>query len=334
MAFLNVFLKTLGFLFGITTFFIIITLMSGLFENDNQKYRVIEGKNNSKNIIAILNLNGPIIENSNHSLINNIVNYINPNDVKDYLSELKLINPNLIIIKINSPGGTVSSSSDLEKIISDYKKLNNAEVYFYTNSVLASGGYWVATSGNKIYANFGSIIGSIGVSGPRWYYYNEPTTISKGFIGSKIETKNGIQIFDQNAGISKDLYNPFRKPTEKELKHLQNIVMDIYEDFLLKVSNSRKIEINTIKNDIGALIYNSKQAKEKFLIDGVLSFDELIVQIISERKFNDYKIIEFDAKENILDKYLVNFFDFKYSVLCNELNSNFVTISPTFFNNC
>ena len=334
MAFLNVFLKTLGFLFGITTFFIIITLMSGLFENDNQKYRVIEGKNNSKNIIAILNLNGPIIENSNHSLINNIVNYINPNDVKDYLSELKLINPNLIIIKINSPGGTVSSSSDLEKIISDYKKLNNAEVYFYTNSVLASGGYWVATSGNKIYANFGSIIGSIGVSGPRWYYYNEPTTISKGFIGSKIETKNGIQIFDQNAGISKDLYNPFRKPTEKELKHLQNIVMDIYEDFLLKVSNSRKIEINTIKNDIGALIYNSKQAKEKFLIDGVLSFDELIVQIISERKFNDYKIIEFDAKENILDKYLVNFFDFKYSVLCNELNSNFVTITPTFFNNC
>ncbi len=334
MAFLNVFLKTLGFLFGITTFFIIITLMSGLFENDNQKYRVIEGKNNSKNIIAILNLNGPIIENSNHSLINNIVNYINPNDVKDYLSELKLINPNLIIIKINSPGGTVSSSSDLEKIISDYKKINNTEVYFYTNSVLASGGYWVATSGNKIYANYGSIIGSIGVSGPRWYYYNEPTTISKGFIGSKIETKNGIQIFDQNAGISKDLYNPFRKPTEKELKHLQNIVMDIYEDFLLKVSNSRKIEINTIKNDIGALIYNSKQAKEKFLIDDVLSFDELIIQIISERKFNDYKIIEFDPKENILDKYLVNFFDFKYSVLCNELNSNFVTISPTFFNNC
>ena len=334
MAFLNVFLKTLGFLFGITTFFIIITLMSGLVENDNQKYRIIEGKNNSKNIIAILNLNGPIIENSNHSLINNIVNYINPNDVKDYLSELKLINPNLIIIKINSPGGTVSSSSDLEKIINDYKKINNTEIYFYTNSVLASGGYWVATSGNKIYANYGSIIGSIGVSGPRWYYYNEPTTISKGLIGSKIETKNGIQIFDQNAGISKDLYNPFRKPTEKELKHLQNIVMDIYEDFLLKVSNSRKIEINTIKNDIGALIYNSKQAKEKFLIDGVLSFDELIVQIISERKFNDYKIIEFDAKENILDKYLVNFFDFKYSVLCNELNSNFVTISPTFFNNC
>ena len=63
-------------------------------------------------------------------------------------------------------------------------------------------------SGDKIYANYGSIIGSIGVSGPSWYYYDKPKSISTGILGQKIETENGIYIFDQNAGNSKDLFNP------------------------------------------------------------------------------------------------------------------------------
>ncbi len=334
MPFINIFLKTLGILLGFTTFIIIISLVSNLLDYNTQNYRTIKGEKSSKNIIAILNLNGPILNNLDYSLIKNVVNYINPEDIKKYLSELQTINPKILIIKINSPGGTVSSSVHLEKIINDYKRENNTKIYFYTNGLLASGGYWAATTGDKIYANYGSIIGSIGVSGPSWYYYDKPTAISTGLIGQKIETKNGIQIYNQSAGSSKDLYNPFRKPTNEELQHLQRIVEDIYDDFLLKVSKSRKIEVTTLKNDIGALIFNSNQAKEKFLIDGVIDFEELINNIIKTNGYNNYKLIEINIRESIFNKYLVSFLKPNYTSICNQLNTNFISLLPTFLNKC
>ena len=78
------------------------------------------------------------------------------------------------------------------------------------------------------------------------------------------------------------MYNPFRKPSQRELKHLKSIVLDIYNDFLVKVSSSRKIEVDILKNDIGALIYNSNQAKIKYLIDDVVNFDDLSEYIDSK----------------------------------------------------
>ncbi len=262
MAFLNVFLRTLGFLVATATFVVILNIFLYFMPAQDDDYNFIQGDKNSNNIIAVLDLNGPIINGINQSLVTNIIQYIDPIDVEKYLSELQIIKPKYLIIKINSPGGTVTASYALEKIINDFKKQNNIEVYFHTDSILTSGGYWVATTGNKIYADYGSIIGSIGVSGPSWYYYDNPTSISTGIVGQKIETTGGIKVFNQNAGNSKDLYNPFRKPVKEELIHLQNIVKEIYEDFILKVSNARKIEINTLKNEIGALIYSGKQAKQ------------------------------------------------------------------------
>ena len=63
---------------------------------------------------------------------------------------------------------------------------------------------------------------------------------------------------------------------------MQLIVDEIYDDFLNKVSKSRKIDNEYIKNNVGALIYSSKQAKENFLIDDVINYDELINYIINK----------------------------------------------------
>ena len=334
MPFFNVFLRTLGFLIGITVFIILLNLLFYIFPEEKENFDFVEGNKESNNIIAILDLNGPIINNFNQSLVGDLFEYITPNRVKNYLSNLKKIQPNILIIKINSPGGTVTATTSLEKIINDFKKENKIEVYFYSNEILASGGYWVATSGDKIYANYGSIIGSIGVSGPSWYYFDKPISVSRGIIGQKIETKNGIKVYDQNAGTSKDLYNPFRKPKDEELSHLNEIVMEIYDDFLIKVSNARKIEINILKNEIGALIYSATQAKKNFLIDDILDFDLLIDRIITDKNFIDYKIVKMNVSESFISKYLVNYFNVKNSKICNKLNSNFVSIFPYFLNNC
>ena len=334
MVFFNVFLKTLGFLLGLATFLIFINLLIYFFSNYEDKFKFIKGERSSNNIIASLELNGPIFTNINQSLLGNVIEYINPENVKSYLHSLQNINPKILIIKINSPGGTVSATASLEKIINDFKKDNKTEVYFFSNEILASGGYWVATTGDKIFANYGTIIGSIGVTGPSWYYYDYPTSISRGIFGQKIETKNGIKIFNQNAGNSKDLYNPFRKPTIKELEHLQSIVKKIYNDFIIKVSNSRSIELSVLENEIGALIFNSGQAKENFLIDDVLDYNDLINNIIKEKNFKDYKIMELNISSNIFNNYLLNYIYKNYNFICNKLNNNFVSVMPLFLNEC
>ena len=334
MPFFNVFLRTLGFLIGITVFIILLNLLFYIFPEEKENFDFVEGNKESNNIIAILDLNGPIINNFNQSLVGDLFEYITPNRVKNYLSNLKKIKPNILIIKINSPGGTVTATASLEKIINDFKKENKIEIYFYSNEILASGGYWVATSGDKIYANYGSIIGSIGVSGPSWYYFDKPISVSRGIIGQKIETKNGIKVYDQNAGNSKDLYNPFRKPKDEELNHLNEIVMEIYDDFLIKVSNARKIEINILKNEIGALIYSANQAKANFLIDDVINFDDLINNIVNDKKFKDYKIIGIYNNDNYVRRYFLKYFGNNYNAICQKLNSNFVSIFPFYLNRC
>ncbi len=334
MPFFNIFLKTLGFFIGVTTFVIIINLILYISSTSDQNFELIKGDDNSKNIIATFDLNGPIINSFNQPITGNVISYIDPKKVEKYLSEITKINPEILIIKINSPGGTVSATVSLENIINKFKKENKIDVYFFTDQILASGGYWVATTGDKIFAQYGSIIGSIGVSGPSWYYYDQPISISTGIFRQKIETKNGIQIFDQNVGNSKDLFNPFRKPTKKELGHLQNMIKDIYDDFLVRVSQSRKIEISILKNEIGALIYSGNQAKDIFLIDDIIDFDKLINKIALNKDFKNYKLLKMQINDNFINKYLSNYFTENYDNLCNELNSNFTSVFPIFLNRC
>ena len=340
MVFFRVFLRTLGFLSAVLIFLIIINILL-YFSNDFQKKHFVmtNGIESSNNIIAKINLNGPIFNNNSNFLGNNLYDYINPSQVKSYLEELKQLKINTLIININTPGGTVSATAELEQIIYKFKADTNTKVYFFTKEILASGGYWVATTGDKIFASYGSIIGSIGVSGPSWFYYNTPLSLSSGVFGQSIETKDGIEVFSQNAGEGKDLFNPYRRPKNDEIEHLQNIVNDVYNDFTAKVSKSRKIEISNIKNDIGALIYNSNQAKNNFLIDDILSYEKLLELIIKENKFDDYKLYENKFVNSFFGNLLASYKgqpSNKYSIekICNSLKTNINVVIPIYLKDC
>ena len=112
--------------------------------------------------------------------------------------------------------------------------------------------------------------------------------------------------------------------------------LEIRTFLLIKDVNLRalKIENNIIKNEIGALIYSGSQAKENFLIDDVLDFDELIKITIKNKKFENYKLLEMQTKNNFLLSYLKNYININYSNLCNNLNSTFISVFPIFLNNC
>ena len=334
MAFINIFLKTLGFLIGSLTFVVILSLLISISSNEDNKFKVIEGEPDSKNVIAQISLNGPIFNNYNQFLTSDFKSYIDPNKVKEQLKILEKYNPKVVIFKINSPGGTVTATHNLESIIKKFKRKNKSEIYFYSDEILTSGAYWIATSGDKIFANYGAIIGSIGANGPRWYYYKTPRSISNGIFGQKIETIDKIEVYNQSAGNSKDLYNPFRKPTLEELNHLQSMVQEIYINFVNKVSKSRKIEKNILINEIGALIYTSNQAKDNFLIDNTFEYEELIEIILKENNFIDYKILKVEGQSNFISKYLSMYFNTNSNNFCEKINISFTVISPTFVEQC
>ena len=314
--FFKTFIKIFAILSSISIFIIVLlTLSSFINKIENKKIFIhTSGDINSTNKIAILKLIGPILNEqsfiSDYKLFNNI-NIIYVNKIKKILKKLESENIKGLIISINSPGGSVSASFNLYNLFNDFKIKNNIPLFFYTNELMASGAYWAALSGNKIFANYGSLIGSIGVKGPDWIYFDEPILISNGLLGSSVATKNGIKKFSNIAGNSKDIYDPFRPPTKNEKIDLHNAVQNIYNDFVQEVSSSRKIEKNVITNDIGAMIYDTKSAKEKFLIDEIVALEEVIKIMGEHLNFDNFQVIE---KEN-----------FKSSLFENIIGANFLS---------
>ena len=107
----------------------------------------------------------------------------------------------------------------------------------------------------------------------------------------------------------------------------------------LKVSKSRKIEVSNIKNDIGALIYSSNQAKNNFLIDDILNYETLLELIIKENEFEDYKIYE----NKVVNSFLGNLFtkykrepSNKYFLekICVSLKTNINVVIPVYLKDC
>ena len=296
-TFFNFFFRIFAF-FSASTLFLLILISIFYFASDSKNksnFYYKEGDINSSNKIALLKLNGPIINepisNFDIGYLGNL-NIIFVSEVENKLKDLKKEKVRGLIVSINSPGGSVSASYNLYELFNNFKNETEIPIYFYTSELLASGAYWVALSGDKIFANYGSLIGSIGVKGPEWIYYDKPIAFSTGLLGKSIETEGGIKKFNNVAGKSKDLFNPFRTPTNKEIKELQKIVNEIYYDFVNAVSQNRKIENDIIVNDLGAMIFDPSSAKKNFLIDNILRKKTVIDLISDNLNIDDYQIIE------------------------------------------
>ena len=337
--FLDSFAKFLGFLVAFIVFIIIINLLI-IFIAKNKKdyFTVLQGDIKSENIVAVLKLGGPIIfepVNFNNFDFFTSFNVIFPSMIQEYLEELEEKKVQALIVSIDSPGGSVAASEKVFKIISKFKEKNQIPVYFHTNEMLTSGAYWVSLSGDKIFASYGAIIGSIGVKGPDWIYFNSPTSLSSGILGTAIESPNGIEMYSNIAGKSKDLFNPFRKPTKNEELKLQKMVNEIYDDFITNVAAKRKIEKNILINEIGAMFFNSKAAKNNYLIDDDKDLDDVLkiitkkiklqnIKVITNKKNDKYHLLEIN---NLLFNKKINYNILINKKICDNLLNGFSSIS-------
>jgi protease-4 len=197
-----------------------------------------------------------------------------------------------ILLHISTPGGTIFGSMAIYEGIKAYQATTHKPVFVYIEGLAASGGVMAMVAADKIYADYGSMIGSIGVIGPTLTYYNKPIAIDGGLFSEGIQTTGGIEQTIISAGFGKDLGNPFRRSSQREIDNLQQGLEQEYQKFVEHVAKNRHIKIATIKEQMGAQIFSNTQALKYGLIDGTLNRDKSIEKLAKQAKIVDsYQLV-------------------------------------------
>jgi len=228
-----------------------------------------------------------------------------------------------IVLYVNSPGGTITGSRAIQDGIEYYKESTGKSVVGVGSGLVASGGYWAISTTDSIYLDPGSTIGSIGV-------IFGPITRYKNVISNQdVMTTDGITEEYITSGEGKDIGNPYRDLTSEERSILQKSVDNAYSDFVKIVSTARNIPEETIKNQIGAHIYDEKQALEYKLIDYVLNVDDATYDFASSLSIqDDYQIVtksqELGFFETLLGVSAKSTGLLKAESICNNTNNSLV----------
>mgnify|MGYP003385414319 CR=1 FL=1 len=184
-----------------------------------------------------------------------------------------------VVLEINSPGGTIYGAHAIADGVAHYREQTKRPVYAHVSGVGASGAYWAAVSTDKVLADYGSDVGSIGVVLGPFKYYNTVLSEDGGLLAGGVMTQGGIESVEITAGRSKDVGNPYRRLTADEQRLFQQSVNNEYDNFVQYVSQRRSIPDATIRSQIGAMIYDNKSAQSLKLIDATASRDEAYTQL-------------------------------------------------------
>ena len=169
-----------------------------------------------------------------------------------------------LVLRINSPGGTVTASDVLYHEIKTFKEKRKIPVVASIMDVGASGGYYVAAAADKIIAHPSSITGSLGVI--------MLTVNAKGLL-----EKIGVEATAVTSGPRKDMGSPFRTMTEEERAIFQGVINSFYERFLTVVREGRRnLSPEEIRKLADGRIYSGDQAKALGLVDSIGYLDDAV----------------------------------------------------------
>jgi len=187
-----------------------------------------------------------------------------------------------VILRINSPGGSVAASDTIYHEIMSFREKRKVPVYAYIMELGASGGYYVASAADRIVASPSAITGSIGV-------------IAMKLNMEGLFSKLGISDETYKSGPKKDFWTPFRPNTEEEKKMLQGVIDELYGRFLRVVSlNRQKVlteeEVRTLAD---GRIVTAEAALRARLIDQTAYLDETIEAMKKELHINNARVVAY-----------------------------------------
>jgi protease IV len=170
-----------------------------------------------------------------------------------------------IIIHVNSPGGGVAAS---EEIYSEVKRIRDEKKKYVASSIEtvgASGAYYVSSATNKIYANRGSVVGSIGVIA-EWVNYGDLMRWAK------------LKPELLKVGKFKDTGDPTRELTPDERAYMQGLIDNMYGQFVQAVAEGRHSKVEDIKPIADGRVWTGEQAVGMHLIDGIGDFRTAVME--------------------------------------------------------
>jgi len=188
-----------------------------------------------------------------------------------------------LIIRVNSPGGTISGSDQIYNEILKYRRETDQPVVAFMQGVAASGGYYVSVGGDKIIAEPTAITGSIGV-------------IFGHFVLQKLlEDKLGIEPHIIAAGDKKDwpsLFGPFTDEQQEYLK--ERLINPAYERFVSIVDRGRpSLTLADVRDLADGSIYGAEEAHDEKLIDKIGYLDEAIETAKSLAGVDEVQVVEY-----------------------------------------
>jgi protease IV len=196
-----------------------------------------------------------------------------------------------VVIRINTPGGGVGPTQEIYR---EVRKLRDKKyVYVSMGSVCASGGYYIASAGHKIFANPSTITGSIGV-------IMEQTVIEE------LLKKIGVQSNTIKAGDYKDVGSPLRKMTPEEREYLNRIVSGIHQQFISDVAAGRGMSLGDTRKIADGKIFTGLRAKEIGMVDDIGNFYDSIDDLKKTLKIKGKPVLVYGKRPFSLMKWLVS----------------------------
>lgn len=269
--------------------------ITAITESDSKDYAYVSGDRKSENLLLVLDIEGPIMG-STFQEIGSPMDWMGVTygyDIQEILKnaeEDKAVKG--VFLHMRTPGGTIYGSMAIYDGIKAYQKASGNPALVYIEGLSASGGVMAMVGADAVYADRGSMVGSIGVVGGTLIYFDRPTATDGGLFGGGIVTEGGIEHTTISAGKGKDLGNPFRRPTPEEIESLQTMVENEYDAFVRHVAMNRDIEESVIREKMGAHVFDNKTAEEFGLIDGTLNKNESTAKLAEMANLEeDYRMV-------------------------------------------
>ena len=224
-----------------------------------------------------------------------------------------------ILLRVNSPGGTVTSSDIIYHEIKSFKERFKVKVYVSVIDVAASGGYYVALAGDSIMVHPTSLVGSIGV-----------LALKLNLEG--LMDKVGVEWEVVKSSKKKDFMSPFRPLTKEERELFQETIDRYYDRFVdLVVLNRDGLDVKEVRALADGRVYNARQALNNHLVDSIGYLKDLVELAKKELDQPDLKVVTYSRPREYKSNYYSSMGSApKINLINLDLGFDWNLISPQF----
>ncbi len=321
-SFCRVFFAVCGFFFAVILVSILYSLIGDGADSPTEAKTNIKYLPDAKGDRAASSTCPVILQVNIHGVIGDPKSSLDSKNVEHILLDSrtgKLANNRVkgILLHMNTPGGTVVDSDNIYRMLKDYKARYNVPVFAYVDGLCASGGMYISSAADQVFAGPASIIGSVGVIiGP---FFNMYEALGKIGVSSQTITE----------GLDKDMMSPFRPWKINEDASLKAVTAFFYQQFVDIVTEARpRMDKTKLIQEYGAKVFDPVTAQSLGYIDYAnVGRSTALLSLMKEASIDPdktYQVIELEPKS----EWLSTLFNAKSPLITGKIEHSLDTGAP------